>query len=61
MLFTEEELAVQVGCLDVIGVGDRDLAISADIEHCEILQQLATNCAASDHEELQGFEFIGKF
>ena len=53
MFFSEEELPIEVGVFDVIGICERDLAIfsSAEADHGEVFQELASDGSCSDHEE----------
>lgn len=55
MLLPEQELSVEVGGLNVIGIGDDNVSVgfsSTDFEHCEVFKQLAANCSGSNHEDL---------
>jgi hypothetical protein len=54
MLFSEQELPVEIADLDHIWVGDDDVPFLARsyAKHRVVLQQLTSNCSCSNHEEL---------
>lgn len=51
VLLAEEELAVEVGGLDVVGVGDCELAVRAEVHHCEVFEQLTPDSSSTDNKD----------
>lgn len=60
IILAEQELSVEVGHLDVVVVGDRDLSTfsASETHHGKLLDVFTTECARTDHESVDFTEFL---
>lgn len=61
MLLSEQELTVEVRCLDVVGISDDYsslLPTCTDLDHCEVFEELAAYRARTHHKYLRVLELL---